>query len=421
MANSGGGGGRESIGRRTFIKRGLVTPAVFPLLASSSYALQPVDKPLLVFLPGILGSTLRSGDQDIFPADAYKLYKVLIEAPNLLRWNQTPATETAVLESVELWPWWVWPGLAPFRKYGVYDKILETLQSIAQAQGMEFFPFPYDWRQDLFHTVGQLRQDLHVKLGLNATTDAGRHEPARSDRDVYLVGHSMGALIAVLAMLERVVHPDNVRQLILIAPPLGGSPKAFRTTYDATQFLFLKQLYRIFWFVNGRAAWRNFCDVIQSCPSIYQIMPPHRFGQAPRQDYVFLRSLGKWINPWERGVFDPALIAGARRLHDCLDQGLADFPVPKKRTHLLLGNEIATDIQYHAEELAVAGGPKRFEIEQIITSRTGDGTVLESSADRINHFGDVANKYCYTAAEHVGMCRRNAVLQQLNILLQARP
>ena len=102
-----------------------------------------------------------------------------------------------------------WQLTEALRKYGRY------------TPGVDVHPFAYDWRKS---------------ARVNARHLADLVETVRGAGKVDIVTHSAGALVA-LAYVKLEGGAERVENLILIAPPRGGVPDAFRVLVRPERFI----------------------------------------------------------------------------------------------------------------------------------------------------------------------------------------
>ena len=114
------------------------------------------------------------------------------------------------------------PALKVSGIYGsAYDDLVGYLERQGYVQGVDLWPFPFDWRKDVRATSAQL--DALVTRALVAS-NGGRTDPASwTIKRVDLVGHSMGGLVGrnYIADAARAARVDQL--LTLGSPQLGAT------------------------------------------------------------------------------------------------------------------------------------------------------------------------------------------------------
>jgi pimeloyl-ACP methyl ester carboxylesterase len=97
-----------------------------------------------------------------------------------------------------------------------YDNMVDTFIANGYIEGKTLFKFPYDWYQPNEVTAFELKNKI---ADIKAICGCSK---------VDLIGHSMGGLIAA-NYIERDDYAHDVDQLFLVATPLSGAPKAYKT------------------------------------------------------------------------------------------------------------------------------------------------------------------------------------------------
>lgn len=288
------------------------------LAASSSRAVGADTRPIVVVLPGVMGSHLRAGPKDRVWFDPLDIAAGGLEK---LVWQEGGAG----VEAEELF--------AMF-----YGKLCEHLSKSHRVE-----PFPYDWRQPLDVLAERLGQFLDRLL-------------KESDQPIRLLAHSMGGLVVRAcihkrrAVVDSLMAREGARLLMLGTPHQGahsmvenliGKGDTLRTLVrldmahdmqevldiiagfrgalqllpkpgfvdtfqglpeggasldyqDAQTWAELKGLVRDFWFGNGRAGtpaqpvldaaswlWQQDGPGQPSLPAAYTAKSIYIFGQAP--------------------------------------------------------------------------------------------------------------------------------------------
>src|SRR5207249_7675867 len=97
---------------------------------------------------------------------------------------------------------------------------------------------------------------------LNAWTGSN-YAREGAQRQLIFLTHSMGALVARLAVCESHVDARNVRAMIHMAPPLLGSARAFRAIYGRNVLPMLSDLVQLYHLrPNGGLALQNLSNVL---------------------------------------------------------------------------------------------------------------------------------------------------------------
>src|SRR5260370_42438264 len=95
-----------------------------------------------IFLPGIMGSVLRSrgaAPVNLWTKDAHEIYSTLINNPNVLRYSGTAADAYEVIDVANVWGIYHTPFCA---------KLISNLKKRPDfSKAGAVFSFAYDWRQ----------------------------------------------------------------------------------------------------------------------------------------------------------------------------------------------------------------------------------------------------------------------------------
>jgi pimeloyl-ACP methyl ester carboxylesterase len=97
-----------------------------------------------------------------------------------------------------------------------YDNLINTLLANGYVEGKTLFTFPYDWKNSNITTAFLLKQKIEEIKQVCAC------------EWVDIISHSMGGLVA-LQYIVRDDYARDVDQLVMIATPLMGAPKAYKT------------------------------------------------------------------------------------------------------------------------------------------------------------------------------------------------
>jgi len=95
-----------------------------------------------------------------------------------------------------------------------YDDLIRTLEANGYSNGLNLFPFPYDWELSNVFTAGLLKLKIQQ---VKQICDCEK---------VDIVAHSMGGLIA-RQYIQSVDYDQDIDQLIFLGTPHLGAPKAY--------------------------------------------------------------------------------------------------------------------------------------------------------------------------------------------------
>lgn len=359
-----------------------------------------------VVIPGIMGSCLaytHSGTPEPIWTECFlDNYRRLARQPASLQYNGLAASAPRLLEFAYLKDvlWWkqvgrrdLWTGLLEY---------LRNHRDFTHAQGV--IEFPYDWRESLTRTARNLGSMLNARLGGSVQAPA----PVR----LSIITHSMGGLVARIALMDGHIHPANVQRLVHIAPPLMGSASALRSLFSSGALPFL-DTFVAFCHTrkNGSLALENLRRVMATFPSIYQLLPPLT------DKFLYVGAgVSSYMNPLEAGqsVIPALLQAEAHAVHTKLFRATMQLPhwgIPVHTIYSKNGS-VTTDEQYR-----VFVEPDRYEILSPIPYREalGDGTVTARSCSYDG--ADSADLREVVGENHPYMCQSENVLQVLKTLM----
>lgn len=222
----------------------------------------------VVFIPGIMGSELRSSNSGkrVWPPS---LLEIITKTANIDDLLEPELEATRPISAV-----------AGF--YSVYRSLLRDIEACGyKVDGSErrFIPFAYDWRQSNEDTAQQLSDRLNQESDLD---------------EIVLLAHSMGGLIARYCLesdrFNEQAWLPKVSQLITLGTPHNGAPAA------------LKQVSGLGANLGLRAAHVKRLAADERYPSAYQLVPPNGTSMVLRQ--ATRHKLPKLIGP-----FDDAIVA----------------------------------------------------------------------------------------------------------------
>jgi hypothetical protein len=339
--------------------------------------------PLVVFVPGLLGSQLLRPDGSV----AWLNLGNTIGHHDLSLPRKLPF---AALRD-ELQPGFlIGTDSALPRAFGFteYADMLDLLDSAGYepgtGPGLRYAVYSYDWRRDL----------ALAARGLALRLDGLALEMGDPDARFHLVGHSMGGLVVRWYLRHGGAEPDakapvswagarRAASVLLTATPNGGSIPALGAILDGVRV--------------GLSHTTLAASVVSRMPSVYQLLPPR--GTRPLVDAKGHRLDLDLHDPatWERfgwGPFNPnagertapdrsflvAALERARAFH----AGLArqpDSPAPVP-VHALGSDCLLTLARAVVGEGAPGSSP-RFEAksrrEQDLLFEAGDGRVTRAS------------------------------------------
>ncbi len=176
---------------------------------------------LIIVLPGVTGSVLEDispGGQDVIWPNPLSFINGRLNSLNLLPDGTTDADPNVKIKATR--PIWF-----------AYGKMMVRLRKQFEA-----ITFPYDWRKKTTDLALELKDFIDEQL-------------ARSDfKQVTLVGHSMGGLVALdyLSLSETRRHAeDKIRRVIALGTPFRGSIDAvfaMASPTDSARYAIIEKL-----------------------------------------------------------------------------------------------------------------------------------------------------------------------------------
>ena len=397
-----------------------------PLDPGGGFILEPVTVTTkkkvfpIIFLPGVAGTRLYAGRQELWPLPAYPtsrdLKAIIRREMRRLFMNEggKPLEEGIKPKDIirhadtRLPEFWLnVPIYDPFVKR-IQTRYEDGRNSWNYKEDRNFFVWGYDWRLDNTDHLTALYEFIkNTKL------------KTQSEK-VILIGHSLGGLIA---RAYAVKNPEDVAMLISIGSPFAGSPKPF---YG---------LVMGYTFGNTVANPEDMKALFQNTPSVFQLLPQYDFVTDARsgsriipnseffQKIKYPKEVNrtKWINPLV-GVFASApirsinetLLRNAKQFYDIVGTSFDPKPLDSSVKHyVVIGKGVRTLQGYkmiQSQESSVEYDGVSVVLEPIWGD--GDGTVPLKSAEiqgayrtyHIDHYNP-----SFLSAEHGALPSNKAV------------
>lgn len=187
--------------------------------------LNKVKKAPLIFVPGIMGSSLfkKGSSEPIWPTMGWG-DKGRFKPKSLKALASITDKETSQNEP-----------LFPL----VYSELLRYFENMGYILGQNFWIFPYDWTQSNRTSGRRLEQFIQDILSTHPQW-----------RQVDVVNHSMGGIVTRAAAK---LYSAPIRRTIYITSPHFGSPKVFFILHPKMKFSVFGNFFRT---VIGDLAWR---------------------------------------------------------------------------------------------------------------------------------------------------------------------
>jgi pSer/pThr/pTyr-binding forkhead associated (FHA) protein len=152
----------------------------------------------VVFVPGLMGSQLWLGSEQIWPN-----VKVLFKNPEIFAYSETSQVEArGIVDQVV-----VVPNLIKLDQYNRLGDYL--VEDLGYERGKDFFEFAYDWRQDVRRSAAQLGQLI---------------DTIPVTQPVIIIAHSLGTMVSRY-YIEKLGGKKRVERVILMGGPHMGVPK----------------------------------------------------------------------------------------------------------------------------------------------------------------------------------------------------
>ncbi|MCU0488297.1 MAG: FHA domain-containing protein [Anaerolineales bacterium] len=187
---------------------------------------------IVVFVPGMMGSELWRGSERIFPN-----VKTLFTNPEILQYPK-PLEPRKIVDQVVIVPNLV--KLDQYNRLGDY-----LVEELGYQRAVDFFEFPYDWRQDVRTSAQQLGALV---------------ESLPRTQPIIIIAHSLGTMVSRY-YIERLGGKKRIERVILMGGPHQGVVKALTSLLNAPEVL-------PFGLMGERLR-----QVSMSFPSSYQILP----------------------------------------------------------------------------------------------------------------------------------------------------
>jgi pSer/pThr/pTyr-binding forkhead associated (FHA) protein len=242
-------------GSQIIFKSGFADEAL--TIADESLARRPNRRPV-VFVPGLMGSELWLGNERVWPN-----LKFLFKNPEIFRFpSQVPLEPRAIVDEVVIVPNLI--------KQDQYNRLGDYMvEDLGYQRNVDFFEFPYDWRQDVRKSARQLGELINTLP----------HE-----QPVTLIGHSLGTMVSRY-YIERLGGKERVDRVILMGGPHQGTIKILNSLLIAPQVL-------PFGIMGERM--RQIIETFETC---YQIIPVYPVGVDQSGEVINFLEDETWAKP----------------------------------------------------------------------------------------------------------------------------
>jgi pSer/pThr/pTyr-binding forkhead associated (FHA) protein len=280
----------------------------------------------VIFVPGLMGSEMWLGSERVWPN-----VKTLFTNPELYAYpSEIPLEPRSIVDEVV-----IVPNLIKVDQYNrLGDYFVDELNF---HRGVDFFEFPYDWRQDVRISAAQLGELI---------------ESIESDQPMIIIGHSLGTMVTRY-YVECLGGDKRIERVMLMGGPHKGVVKVLISFLVAPQVV-------PFGIMGERLR-----QIVLTFPSSYQILPVYPVGTDQDGAKINFLEDDRWLDPEYR----PLLKFGQDFRKEL--KSSATFP-----SISIFGYGIKT-----AADVSLSRNPAgRIESVDFLSENIGDGSVLEKSA-----------------------------------------
>ncbi len=338
----------------------------------------------IIFVPGIMGTSLTKGKSTLWPSTVAS--KILA-----LRINEDGTDATAGIKVGKV------IKEASFGK-NIYLELFEFFDAHYYPEGKWLFEYGYDWRKDLrLAAEGLARKVDYVK-------------EQKEVQKVIIVAHSMGGLVARYYAKN---HSSDIHILFQLGTPNNGAPKA----YGMIRYGILGPIPKIiFWGPNAK----EYRALARNMPGVYHLLPNKTYFSLYREENKggFLTDLnGKQRNTSEETYLQPptelpnkSLVANTMKFYD--DIGTTSHC---DNTHIFVGTDGDTPGR-------IIEDPKDI-YDPTVKDTNGDETVPLKSVEWLTDVWSKkkTNIHYYKGVEHTNLARDEDVLKHILRIIQSTP
>jgi pSer/pThr/pTyr-binding forkhead associated (FHA) protein len=199
----------------------------------------PTGRRTVVFVPGLMGSEFWLGNERVWPS-----IRTIFTNPEIFTYpSNVPLEPRNIVDEVVIVPNLI--------KQDQYNRLGDYLvEELNYTRGVDFFEFPYDWRQDVRTSAEQLSQ---LVASLPTT------------QPVIIIAHSLGTMVSRY-YIECLGGHRRIERVILMGGPHKGAVKGLVSMLVAPEVL-------PFGIMGERLR-----QIVMTFPSSYQILPDYAVG-----------------------------------------------------------------------------------------------------------------------------------------------
>lgn len=218
----------------------------------------PGGRRTVVFIPGLMGSELWLGNERVWPN-----VKTLFTNPELFNYpSNVPLEPRNIVDEVVIIPNLI--KLDQYNRLGDY-----LVDELSYLRGVDFFEFPYDWRQDVRVSARQLGQLI---------------ECLPNTQPIIIIAHSLGTMVTRY-YVERLGGNKRIERIILMGGPHKGAVKGLVSMLVAPEVL-------PFGILGERLR-----QIVLTFPSSYQILPDYAVGTDQDGRKINFIEEENWLDP----------------------------------------------------------------------------------------------------------------------------
>jgi pimeloyl-ACP methyl ester carboxylesterase len=315
---------------------------------------------VVVLLPGITGSVLTKDGKEVWAPTPGAAMRALTSLGGSLTKNLEVKDDnwkaanlgdgvaaTRLVDGAQ-----IIPGLWKIDGYHEIEDFL--LATFDLTPGVNYFPFPYDWRRDNRASATRLQEKSHAWL------TAWRARSGNPGAQLVLVGHSMGGLVARY-FVEALGGWLDTKAVVTFGTPFYGS-------LNAVDFLvngFRKNLGPFS--VDLSAQMRSMTSVQQLVPAYRCVYGPDGTARTPAN-----AGLAQWKPAW-----NDALLTFQQEMEDAAKVNRAD---PRFAANPVVYQPITGRDQPTRQSAVVVNDKLELRFDREGKDESGDGTVPLLSA-----------------------------------------
>ena len=286
----------------------------------------PKGRRTVIFVPGLMGSEFWLGNERIWPS-----VKTIFSNPELFIYpSKVPIEPRNIVDEVVIVPNLI--------KQDQYNRLGDYLvEELNYQRGVDFFEFPYDWRQDVRTSAQQLAQLV---------------ESLPANQPIILIGHSLGTMVSRYYVGHLGGH-KRIERMILMGGPHKGAVKGLVSMLVAPEVL-------PFGIMGERMR-----KIVMTFVTSYQILPDYPVGTDQNGQKINFLTETSWLDE----KFLPLIQLGKDFRRE-LGKGIGISTVS------IFGYGLKT----HADVSVVRDAQGKLKDVNYTSANIGDGTILEKSA-----------------------------------------